>query len=206
MARFGRPENIDAAVWLVTHVWPLVRLTHPDAQPLLVGTSTSTELEQVVRDTPGAVLTGYAPDLSEILGAAWVSVAPIRFGGGVKFKTVESLLAGTPTVATVIGAEGVTPRAALTAIHDDPTLFAAAISSVLDDPVYYATRTLAYQPELQATYGHAAFANRVREIIEEAALARRPGLTSLESACLVPKLGVLLGPVEPEVIMPVQLS
>lgn len=166
VAHFARPENEEALRWLLEAVWPSVLAARPDARLLLVGPGASPELAALVAATPGTGFTGFVADLGEVLGQAWVALSPLLRGGGVKFKTVESLLAGTPTVATTVGAEGVEPLDSLNTITDDPAGFAAAVVSVLDDPARAARETASYQDDLQETYGWPAFDRRIREIYD----------------------------------------
>ena len=53
-------------------------------------------------------VTGYVSDqvLTERYQRARVAVAPLRFGGGVKGKVLESLRHGLPCVTTSIGMQG----------------------------------------------------------------------------------------------------
>ncbi|PKH37661.1 Glycosyltransferase involved in cell wall bisynthesis [Nocardioides alpinus] len=164
VGHFGRPENESGLRWLLEAVWPLVRSERTDAHLLLVGPGASAELSALVSSTPGVRFTGFVPDLGEVLGRAWVALSPLLRGGGVKFKTVESLLAGTPTVATTVGAEGIVPMESLTAVEDDAEGFSRAVLHVLSDPLRAARETAAHQDALQDSYGWPAFDRRVRSI------------------------------------------
>ncbi len=63
-----------------------------------------------------------------------MAIAPIRFGAGVKLKTIEALQFGVPTVSTEVGAEGI-PTASTGAllVADDPVLFAEHVCALLDN-------------------------------------------------------------------------
>jgi glycosyltransferase involved in cell wall biosynthesis len=63
-----------------------------------------------------------------------VAIAPIRYGAGVKLKTIEALQYGIPTVATTVGAEGIdTFDTGALVVADDPSGFAQAIVNLVDD-------------------------------------------------------------------------
>jgi glycosyltransferase involved in cell wall biosynthesis len=49
---------------------------------------------------------GYVAELAPLFGACRLSVAPLRYGGGIKGKIVSSLSYGVPVVASSIAAEG----------------------------------------------------------------------------------------------------
>lgn len=130
----ARRENVDAVAWLLDEIWPLVRKRAPGAVLRIVGGGASPELEQSVATVPGVELTGFVDDLWGEYRSARCSVIPLRDGAGVKFKTIESLVAGVPTVSTPIGAEGVGAESDYVVISDDPAQLAEGILRALEDP------------------------------------------------------------------------
>jgi glycosyltransferase involved in cell wall biosynthesis len=63
-----------------------------------------------------------------------VSVAPLRFGAGLKGKVLDSLAAGIPCVCSPVAAEGADlPRGFLGLIGDSPAALAAIILRLHDD-------------------------------------------------------------------------
>ena len=53
------------------------------------------------------VVTGYVPDLKPYFDRARVTVAPLRYGAGIKGKVIQGLCFGAPSVITPIAAEGI---------------------------------------------------------------------------------------------------
>ena len=82
----------------------------------------------------------------------------------MKFKTIESLLAGTPVVATTVGAEGIGGEELLTTVTDDPGEFAAAIVNVIRDPEPAELKAVRSRNWARATYGQDKFRQRVIEL------------------------------------------
>jgi len=79
-------------------------------------------------------VTGYVPDTTPYLDAAWVSIAPLRYGAGMKGKVGEAMAAGLPVVTTSIGAEGVELKDGITAlVADTPEAFADAVRRLCTD-------------------------------------------------------------------------
>jgi glycosyltransferase involved in cell wall biosynthesis len=71
---------------------------------------------------------GYVPDISEIFNKVRLSVAPIRYGAGIKGKIGTSLAYGVPVVATSVAAEGMgLENKKNILIADNPLDFANAI-------------------------------------------------------------------------------
>jgi glycosyltransferase involved in cell wall biosynthesis len=81
---------------------------------------------------PGFV--GPVDDSTAVVSRARVSIAPLRYGAGLKGKVLEAMACGTPVVTTPIGDEGYGAAAAGAAIvAESPAEFAAAIRRIDTD-------------------------------------------------------------------------
>jgi len=114
-------------------VWPLLARSHPSARLKIVGLRPTPEV--LAAQGPRVEVTGVVDDLRPHLAAAEVVIAPLRVGGGTRFKIVEALAMAKPVVSTAIGAEG------LDVVHEESVLladspgdFAAGLRRLLDDP------------------------------------------------------------------------
>lgn len=105
---FDHHPNVDAARWLAEEIMPLVRKRCPDAVLDLVGSNPTPEVLGLSRD--GVVSHGWVPDLAAMYASTRVTVAPLRFGAGVKGKVGESLGLGVPVVGTQVAFEGIGVR------------------------------------------------------------------------------------------------
>ncbi|HTW72729.1 MAG TPA: Hint domain-containing protein, partial [Acetobacteraceae bacterium] len=101
---FTHSPNVDAARWLVEAVMPQVWQTDPEIECLLVGS----DMPDLIRGLggPGVVLLGHVANLGSLLDRVRLTVAPLRYGAGVKGKVLDSLAAGVPCVMTPVAAEG----------------------------------------------------------------------------------------------------
>lgn len=104
VANFDHTPNVDAVLDFHEHSWPLIAEAIPEAQLMLVGFNPP----PAVRALHGGriTVTGQVPETGPYLEAARVSIAPLRYGAGVKGKIGEALMHGLPVVTTPIGAEG----------------------------------------------------------------------------------------------------
>ncbi len=129
---FTHEPNVDGVLWFVRAVWPLLRATHTDIRLSIVGGNPPPEILAIAHD--GIEVAGYVPDTLPYLMECWASIAPLRFGAGMKGKVGEAMAAGLPVVATSFGAEGfgLTPGEHLL-VADDPKAFADAVSTLLRD-------------------------------------------------------------------------
>ncbi len=103
---FAHRPNIDAVKWLVEEIWPLVRRRLPDAQLQVVGSNVTPDIAALDAPQDGVRIVGFVEDLSTVLDHVRLSVAPLRFGAGVKGKVVSSLLHGVPCVLSKVASEG----------------------------------------------------------------------------------------------------
>ncbi len=123
---FWHAPNVDAVLWLAHEVLPLIRERLPNVRVRIVGAGAPGPIRALASD--GIEIAGQVPDLRPDLESARVSLAPLRYGAGVKGKVGEAMAFGLPVVTTTVGAEGmgIEPgRHALVA--DDPRAFADAI-------------------------------------------------------------------------------
>ena len=98
--------NEDAALFLLDSVLPLVRLSIPNLQVLVVGRDPSPELLKASRRDNDVTVTGAVDDVRPYLERADVFVAAIRFASGVQNKVLEAMAMEIPVVTTPVVAAG----------------------------------------------------------------------------------------------------
>ena len=129
---YGHPPNLDAARWLISEIMPRIRERDATLECRLVGDGLPEGLKQRCGD--GVVALGPVADLAEVFDRVRLTVAPLRFGAGIKGKIVDSLAAGVPCVVTPIGAEGLDlPEALAGSIAQNADEIAAAILRLHED-------------------------------------------------------------------------
>lgn len=127
------PPNREAIEWLVSDIWPRVLSAVPTARLIIAGEGA----KEVIGDaeTPGIDVVGFAPDLDLYYQKSGFSVCPIRRGSGTRIKIIEASFYNRPTVATTIGAEGLTliPGREIL-IADEAQAFADSCVTLLRNP------------------------------------------------------------------------
>lgn len=101
---FKHRPNVDSALWLAKEIMPAVWKEQPNLKVTIVGTNPPQKILDL--STHRINVTGYIPDLLTYYERSRLTVAPLRFGAGVKGKVGQSLAHGVPCVATSIAAEG----------------------------------------------------------------------------------------------------
>ncbi|WP_215763124.1 Hint domain-containing protein [Acetobacter sp. P1H12_c] len=104
IGNFAHAPNVDAAHWLVDEIMPLVWKQAPDIICHLVGSGMPGEIRRLASDR--VHIRGHIPDLSSVMDQVRLTVAPLRFGAGIKGKVLDSLAAGVPCVMTPVASEG----------------------------------------------------------------------------------------------------
>ncbi len=101
---FQHPPNVDAAEWLIDEIFPRIRAELPEVRLHLIGSRMPESLRSRMSD--GVILHGFVEDLSPYLNGCRLSLAPLRYGAGVKGKVNQAMAWGLPVVATPCAAEG----------------------------------------------------------------------------------------------------
>ena len=130
-------QNKDAVSWLLEEIWPLfIKVYENKSLPKLwvVGKNIPNSIKKL--NTSESVF--YDEDASEkteeIYKKASLLVAPIRVGGGSRYKILEAMASGTPVVSTTLGIEGITLKNGKEVlVADDPESFAMDMKTVLEN-------------------------------------------------------------------------
>ncbi|MDG1332888.1 MAG: glycosyltransferase [Crocinitomicaceae bacterium] len=124
IGNFWHEPNWDAVRYLKSTIWPLIRKKVPRAKLTIYGAYCSEKVYQLANEKEGFLVKGRADDALEVVEKSRVSIAPLRFGAGIKGKLLESMMCGTPSITSNVGAEGMTDGNWGGFIEDDPQLFA----------------------------------------------------------------------------------
>jgi glycosyltransferase involved in cell wall biosynthesis len=108
--------NIDGACFLAKEIFPKIQEKYPTATLTLVGSNPSQEVKALTKN-PAITVTGRVPSVAEYLHKATIAVIPLRTGFGMKFKTLESMAAGIPVIASDRGLEGLQVESPLCALR-----------------------------------------------------------------------------------------
>src|SRR4029077_21180246 len=104
VGNFIHGPNVDAALWLMRSIFPLVTRVRPDARLIVVGPNPPNEVTALA--APTMTVTGAVASVLPFLDDATVVVAPLRTGGGMRVKVLEALAAGKPVVASPLAVAG----------------------------------------------------------------------------------------------------
>lgn len=130
---YSHPPNADAALRLIQAIMPLARRQVPDLRLRLVGDKPTVEMSRLAG--PRDEVTSGVADVQPYLDQAALVALPLRLGGGMRVKLLESLAAGKAVVASPLAARGLelaNGREVVLAETDQQ--FAQAIVTLIADP------------------------------------------------------------------------
>jgi GT2 family glycosyltransferase/glycosyltransferase involved in cell wall biosynthesis len=123
---FQHRPNIDAVLFFVEEIYPLVRDHLPDTKFYIIGDKTPPEIVALASDR--IIVAGLQRNVRPFFDSVRLSVAPLRFGAGIKGKINQSMAFGVPVVATSIAVEGMNlADREHVLVADEPQDFARAL-------------------------------------------------------------------------------
>jgi len=129
---FQHPPNIDAVKFMAGEIMPLLRELVPGIKFHVIGSKPTKEISNLACDD--IIIHGFVEDLSKELALRRVSVAPLRYGAGIKGKIGTAMAVGLPVVATSIAAEGMSLETGKNIlVADNAREFAEAVAALYMD-------------------------------------------------------------------------
>ncbi len=123
---FQHPPNADAVSWFVANVFALIRAELPDVRFHVIGS----KVPEAIRALADAqvIVHGYVEDITPYMDGCRISIAPLRYGAGVKGKVNMAMSHGLPVVATPCAVEGMHVVVGTDVlVAEDAAAFAAAV-------------------------------------------------------------------------------
>ncbi|MBE0669594.1 MAG: glycosyltransferase [Anaerolineales bacterium] len=133
---FTHDPNVDAVVYFCHEILPLIRSAFPETRFTIVGSNPPEAVKKLNNDW--VTVTGYVESTTPYLQNSYISVAPLRYGAGMKGKIGEAMAHGLPVVTTSIGAEGMKLiHGENCMIADSPEGFSDAVVNLMkNEPLY----------------------------------------------------------------------
>ncbi|WP_373355963.1 glycosyltransferase [Pseudoroseicyclus sp. CXY001] len=165
---FAHFPNRDAVEYMIEALWAPLRARLPDVTLELVGPHFPQEMAARLPD--GVTAAGFVEDLPAKLETARLTIAPLRYGAGIKGKIGTSLGHGVPCVATSLAAEGMgLEEGKEILIADAPEAFADAVARLYTDETLWARASQAGYAFCEARYSRRAVALQMNALLDDVA-------------------------------------
>ncbi|MFZ1992653.1 MAG: glycosyltransferase family 4 protein, partial [Solirubrobacteraceae bacterium] len=172
---FPHAPNVDAVLEFHRGSWPAIAHARPGTRLTVVGSSPPDAIRALA--AADIDVAGWVPEVATYLDRARVSIAPIRYGAGVKGKIGEALGRGLPVVTTSIGAEGMgLMDGEHVLVADDPADFATAVLRLHDDRGLWEALREAGRAYVEDRFGIPAARTSLRRLLD--AVVQTPFLTT----------------------------
>ena len=122
--------NYDAIKWFCLDILPLVKQAIPDLCVNIVGTKPPVDIQKLASNDVKILDHVNDVELQKLYEEVRLAIIPLRFGAGVKGKTIEALYHGVPFVSTSIGLEGIQDINTITKPRDKPVDFTNELVSL----------------------------------------------------------------------------
>lgn len=134
---FRHPPNVDGMLFFVNDVWPLVKHVLPELVLHVVGSNITPEIAALA--APSVRIHGFVEDLTPMLNTVRLTIAPLRYGAGVKGKVTMSMCNGIPVVGTSVAFEGMALENGTEILCGDTAeaLAAHIIAAYRDEALWY---------------------------------------------------------------------
>ncbi|MBF0343582.1 MAG: glycosyltransferase [Nitrospirae bacterium] len=133
LGKMDYKPNIDAVVYFVKKIWPMIKETLGDVEFQIIGSKPTAEVQALLA-SKGVVVTGFVNDPYEAIVSSKMFIAPMISGSGIKNKILEAMALGKCVVTTSSGAggiEGVDDQHFV--IADEPEQFATKVIDLWSD-------------------------------------------------------------------------
>lgn len=141
---FGHHPNEDGVLWFFNEVWDTVSKALPECKVTIIGSKPTEKIRALASER--VTVTGFVSDeeLEEYYRKSRLCIIPLRYGAGVKGKTIEAMYHRIPLVSTSVGIEGLEGVQEYIQPADDAETFAQRVIKLYTDDTLAAARAEGY--------------------------------------------------------------
>jgi glycosyltransferase involved in cell wall biosynthesis len=167
------PPNIDGVLWFLREVLPLIRVERPGVAFDIIGANPPKEIVAFGEVDINVRVPGYVEDLTPYLEGASLIVVPLRAGGGMRVKILNTFGRGLPVVSTTLGAEGIAAQPGEhLLVADSPDDFARAVIRLLEDRQFAAELGRRGRQLIESTYDYRVASRSLEGVYAKAQISK----------------------------------
>ena len=113
IGNFNHQPNVDGINYFLENIYPYVStklksFKNIEIELEIIGSNMPAELQKKIKDSKlNVTYRGYVKNLNNILSKAKLSIAPLRYGAGLKGKIISSFENGLPVLGSKVAFEGI---------------------------------------------------------------------------------------------------
>ncbi len=172
---FGYDPNVEAVLWFARRVMPLLRARRAAVRLIVAGANPPAAVRRLGRH-PDIKVPGFVEDLARLYRHTTLAIAPMRAGGGTRFKVLEAAAHGVASVVSEEAAAGLfTRRAPWGFIGSTPTQFADACMQGLSVAAERVRLAQSGRRAVEARFARPALVRRLANILRDCIVAANEG-------------------------------
>jgi glycosyltransferase involved in cell wall biosynthesis len=161
---FQHPPNTDAVEWFVGEVFARVRAELADVRFHVIGSRVPASIRALAGEH--VLVHGFVEDILPYMDDCRISVAPLRYGAGVKGKVNMAMSCGLPVVATPAAVEGMHVRIGEDVlVATDAASFAADVVRLYRDEALWNTLSANGLANVERHFSFAAARTAVQQLL-----------------------------------------
>ena len=162
---YQHPPNVDAMLYFTKEVFPQLRNLLPGVKLYILGSQAPQAVTKLACND--ILVPGYLPDIYPFFESCRLSIAPLRYGAGVKGKIIQSLACGLPCVASSIACEGMELEEGQDILAaDSADDFAKTVTRLYTDKALWERLSRSGFETVQRLYSIEAATDKLREILQ----------------------------------------
>jgi O-antigen biosynthesis protein len=163
---FRHEPNVDGIIYFIKEIFPCIRNRLPRVHINIIGSHPPDSLKKLTGN--GINVLGFVTDIETYLRKTMVSVAPLRFGAGMKGKVGEAMSYGLPVVSTTTGVEGFGLTHGVHAlVEDNPDGFGKHVVNLLTNDSLYNEISINGRNFIKDNYSDISINKRINDIFKE---------------------------------------
>ncbi len=124
--------NVEALMWFLDDVWPLVLQKNKNIHFYVAGKSMPEHIKSL--QIENVEMVGEVASATDFVSDKAISVVPLKSGSGIRLKILEAMSAGKAVISTTIGAQGIDYKDGTNIIiADSAETFAEAVVQLTED-------------------------------------------------------------------------
>jgi GT2 family glycosyltransferase/glycosyltransferase involved in cell wall biosynthesis len=163
---FEHAPNGDAMDYFLDDIFPLIVEKNPQIKIYILGSCPPKWL--LARATDNVIVTGFVSEIEPYFDRIKLSVAPLRFGAGVKGKINSSMSLGVPVVGTTIATEGMgLVNGEDVLVANTPEDFAKQVLRAYDDKALWQKLSVAGKKNIDKYFSFSVAEKQIRELFAD---------------------------------------
>jgi glycosyltransferase involved in cell wall biosynthesis len=129
------PPNVDASLFIVDEILPLLKSKIPNIKVLIAGAAPNSKILSLQSDTVD--INGWVDDVRDYYKQAKIFLAPMQIGTGLQNKLLQAMAMKIPCLTSELTRKGIVSSGEnVMLVADTPNEYANLIIKLLNDQVY----------------------------------------------------------------------